>query len=70
MISSSEKDTSLKLEALRAWDQKSEVWNVVGQRTIWAFWRVVFELNSHCKKRGRTKETLSCINVYFLSTLL
>lgn len=26
----------------------------------------VFELNSHCKKKGRTKETLSCINVDFI----
>lgn len=32
MISSSEKDTSLKAEAPRAWDQKSEVWNVVGSK--------------------------------------
>lgn len=26
----------------------------------------VFELNSHCKKKGRTKETLRCIHVDFI----
>lgn len=26
----------------------------------------IFELNSHCKKRGRTKETLICVTVNFI----
>lgn len=53
MISSSEKDTSLKPEALWAWDQKSQVWNVMGQKTVGIFWRVIFELKSHCKEENK-----------------
>lgn len=60
MISSSEKDTSLKAEAPRAWDQKSELWNVVGQRTVWVgiLESFVFQLNSQCEKRGKDKGNL------------
>lgn len=54
MISSFEKDTSLKPEAVRTWEWKSQVWNVVDQRTVWD----ILELNAHCKKRGEDKGNL------------
>lgn len=62
MISLFEKDTSLKPEALRAWDLKSQVWNVLDQRTAWIF----LSWNLSVKQGERTKETLSCENVYFI----
>ena len=40
--------------------------SVAGQRTARPFWRLVFELKSHCEKRGRTKEIFSFISAYFL----
>lgn len=55
MISSSEKDTSPKLELVRPSDPKSELWNVVCQEDNVCILKSLVQLNSQCTKRRQRK---------------
>lgn len=69
MISSSEKDTSLKLEVVRPSDAKCELWNVEGSEDSTRILKSCFELNSHCEKR-RQRKSYGVLITTFFSTLL